>query len=360
MLSAKKSPRFEYPFDNQGYCHRHSHVRLAKKKLTGGWKILQDFCAECAEEDEYGENQSDGSRYSRRSRRSANSRRSASSRKSVGSGAKSKRPSYRLDDDDETDSQLSSSRSTQNQKKIVKKMNYTDDDGEEGMYTGYVNSQYKPHGSGKMQYRNGERFSGEWCEGTKVHGKTTLSNYAKSKKKTGRKDKRDRRSKEPSSKVSGSSKNGTIGSVAGSVASMATRPIDNRGNGKLAIPVTPEQDRELNDETKEMPAHEQKKQEALRDYKSLYNTSAHVVKNMLFHDFYGDTGRYTGEVNAQTVPHGIGEITYDHGLVQEGIWTNGVLDEDGSTTSAAKNNAPNREGTAHERKSRRRAKSKDP
>jgi hypothetical protein len=41
---------------------------------------------------------------------------------------------------------------------------------------------------------------------------------------------------------------------------------------------------------------------------------------MRFVDYYGDPGRYTGEVNDVNMPHGMGEMTYDHGLVQDGKW----------------------------------------
>ena len=47
---------------------------------------------------------------------------------------------------------------------------------------------------------------------------------------------------------------------------------------------------------------------------------AKKVKGMTFVDYYGDPGRYTGEVNDANMPHGMGEITYDHGLVQGGKW----------------------------------------
>lgn len=232
----------------------------------------------------------------------------------------------------DSDSEHSTSQSEQNQQKIVKKMNFTDDNGDEGLYTGHVNSQYKPQGSGKMVYNNGKRFSGEWCEGSKVHGKTT---HEKPKRKD-RKDKRDKTKESP--KVS--SKNGSSRSGA------AARSTNNA-----------DKERDLNVKQKE-----EQKQAALREYKELYNTAAQVVKNMMFVDFYGDRGRYTGEVNAQKMPDGIGEIRYDHGLVQEGKWTNGVLDEDGSIISGPKN--PRTKGTTGEAKSvsssRRRARSKDP
>ena len=46
---------------------------------------------------------------------------------------------------------------------------------------------------------------------------------------------------------------------------------------------------------------------------------------MRFVDYYGDPGRYTGEVNDANMPHGMGEITYDHGLVQGGKWVSAQL-----------------------------------
>lgn len=229
------------------------------------------------------------------SRRSTTSRsRSVSSRKSVGGKSKSspRSPSSPFEDD-ETDSVLSTSQSEQHQKKkVVKKMNYTDDKGEEGLYTGYINSQCKPHGSGKMVYTNGKRFSGEWCEGTKVHGKT-------SDEKSKRRDK-NRESSKGSSKYASS--NGSVKS---------SKNASSNGSVKTAT--------EKDVTTTEKQKHEQK-QHALKEYKELYNNAAQISKNMLFVDFYGDRGRYTGEVNEQMMPHGMGEITYDHGLVQEGKW----------------------------------------
>jgi len=359
---------------SQGYCHRHSHARLAKKKLTGGWKILRDFCVECAEEDDqrqHGDNRSECSRSSRKSAASRSSRKSATSRsRRKPAGTQTKRSSNM----DETDS-VSTSQSEQNQKKLVKKMKYTDDDGDKGLYTGYVNSQYKPHGSGKMLYDNGNRFSGEWCEGTKVHGNTTMSHNGKFKrnqdKKNGKKE-NNTTNVESSFMASANSNYGTIGGDNGSVKASVTRTVGSGGNVNIkstvprtavigsvraSTPTSPKEHAEINNETKQNP----NKQAALRDYKALYNT-AHVVKNMLFVDLYGDRGRYTGEVNDQRIPHGLGSMTYDHGLIQEGNWINGVLGDDGSTTSAAKNKNPQRrrERTARERQPRRRAKSIDP
>lgn len=39
------------PFDKNGRCFVHNHIKLASKKLLGGWKIHFRFCPECAEDD---------------------------------------------------------------------------------------------------------------------------------------------------------------------------------------------------------------------------------------------------------------------------------------------------------------------
>ena len=39
------------PFDKNGRCFVHNHIKLASKKLLGGWKVHFRFCPECAEDD---------------------------------------------------------------------------------------------------------------------------------------------------------------------------------------------------------------------------------------------------------------------------------------------------------------------
>ena len=47
---------------------------------------------------------------------------------------------------------------------------------------------------------------------------------------------------------------------------------------------------------------------------------------MVWTDLNGDTGRYTGELNNDQLPHGKGLMKYDFtGLIGEGEWVNGVL-----------------------------------
>jgi hypothetical protein len=50
------------------------------------------------------------------------------------------------------------------------------------------------------------------------------------------------------------------------------------------------------------------------------------VNGLPWSDYNGQSGRYTGEVNEQFLPHGRGEMVYDKGFVSAGMWFNGVLD----------------------------------
>ena len=40
-----------YLFDRKGYCIRHPHIRLRKKKLLGGWQVLITHCPSCCVEE---------------------------------------------------------------------------------------------------------------------------------------------------------------------------------------------------------------------------------------------------------------------------------------------------------------------
>merc|ERR1712238_372179 len=51
------------------------------------------------------------------------------------------------------------------------------------------------------------------------------------------------------------------------------------------------------------------------------------ARGMEWTDFNGSSGRYTGEVNNEGVPHGKGIMKYSYGLIAEGEFNNGVLKE---------------------------------
>lgn len=49
------------------------------------------------------------------------------------------------------------------------------------------------------------------------------------------------------------------------------------------------------------------------------------VEGMKWSDKFGKSGRYSGDVNAEYVPHGMGSMHYDFGLTVEGKWVDGTL-----------------------------------
>ncbi|KAL3802481.1 hypothetical protein ACHAW5_009740 [Stephanodiscus triporus] len=152
----RKTDRFgALPFDEEGYCHAHPSVRLAKKKALGGWKVLHDICPDCAH---------DASSNHGGSVRSKSSKRSGSK----GTG--------RVFDDSgsETSSHRSGKSSGSRKKKIrVKDMRYRDENDKEGRYSGDVNEDHQPHGQGKMKYKDGSSFEGVWVDGSQAHGKSS-------------------------------------------------------------------------------------------------------------------------------------------------------------------------------------------
>eukprot|EP00986_Skeletonema_menzelii_P002647 scaffold737_cov120-Skeletonema_menzelii.AAC.1 len=225
------------PFDEEGYCHAHPSVRIAKKKALGGWKVIHDICPDCA-------NDASSVAGSTRSR--------GSSRKSSGTG--------RYYDDSGSDassykSGRSASSSTSRKKKIrVKAMKCKDENGKEGRYTGDVNEDHQPHGHGKIKYKDGAAFDGVWSEGSQVHGKS----YRAKSSRCGSSDKKK----------------------------------DDWSSGK----------REGEGGKK-------------------------LVKRMMWLDYYGDPGEYTGEVDSSGMPDGKGSMKYDHGLIQDGNWRRGQFIE---------------------------------
>ena len=52
-----------------------------------------------------------------------------------------------------------------------------------------------------------------------------------------------------------------------------------------------------------------------------------TVRKMKWMDYYGDPGQYTGQVDSTNMPNGKGTMRYDHGLVQDGMWSRGQFME---------------------------------
>lgn len=149
----------------------------------------------------------------------------------------------------------------------VKQMPFTDQFGDFGLYTGQVNEDGRPDGKGSMKYDNGVFYEGTWTNGGQDQ-KAALQ-YER---------------------------------IRGGFTSW-------QGKGKQAT-----------------------KSGMVLPWNARKNDSHNAnektnVRGMEWTDLNGDSGRYTGEVNADELPHGHGIMKYDFGLIAEGEWNNGVLKE---------------------------------
>lgn len=251
------------PFDEEGYCHAHPGVRLAKKKALGGWKVLHDICPDCAHD----------------ASSQAGSRSSKSSR---GTGRYFDGESGGDATSDDASSYKSGKSSNSRKKKIrVKDMKYRDENGKDGRYSGDVDEDHSPHGQGKMKYKDGSVFVGVWSEGSQVHGKTTKS----SKNKNNKAPVSNSGSTSDSKSRRGDKSSGSGSKKSGSKDWARIEDGKSNGGGKKG------------------------------------------VRKMKWMDYYGDPGEYTGEVDSSQMPNGKGSMKYDHGLIQEGLWTKGQFVE---------------------------------
>jgi len=151
--------------------------------------------------------------------------------------------------------------------RTVKQMPFTDQFGDFGFFSGNVDEQGRPDGKGSIKYENGVFYEGTWAAG--CQDKLAASQYG--------------RIRGGFTSWSGKGKSGT---KSGSVLPWNARKND---------------------------AH---------DAQSKTNT-----RGMEWVDLNGDSGRYSGEINNDQLPHGNGIMRYDFGLIAEGEWVNGVLKE---------------------------------
>jgi len=149
----------------------------------------------------------------------------------------------------------------------VKQLPFTDNFGDFGLYTGAVNENGKPDGKGSMKYENGVYYEGTWTAG--CQDEQAAQQY--------------QRIRGGFTSWSGKGKSGTKSGY--------TMPWNARHGDRYDAQATTN------------------------------------VRGMDWTDLTGASGRYTGEVNAGRLPHGRGVMRYDVGLIAEGDWSHGVLQE---------------------------------
>ncbi|EED93292.1 predicted protein [Thalassiosira pseudonana CCMP1335] len=177
-------------YDSKGRCVDHPHIRLRKKKMLGrGWKVLMSACPDCCVEElrriklVESDRKKQGSRREKKKSSSKHRRRGSSSR---GTSMPPPLPSKALKESDDTASLSGSSGGSNDPSRrttiqmdqvvpIVKKSNqdgiyvrcmqWTDDKGDKGSYTGEVDSRFIPNGMGSMEYEDGTVKKGDWKNG---------------------------------------------------------------------------------------------------------------------------------------------------------------------------------------------------
>jgi len=204
----------------------------------------------------------------------------------------------------------------------VAKMPFTDKYSRSGNYTGDINEYGQPHGSGTLRYTNGMVYEGIWTEGHSEDmdanmGKATKHGFSgdwKSGTKIAKKEREKRKEQDMDdlrSFISQSVRSGMSGtnaseSVGGGTSlqgggSQYNNSINGNSNGRRP------------------PPHSQQGQQGRPQQQT-----KEKVHKVPWSDVNGFSGHYTGEVNAQNVPDGRGFMQYSNGVVEEGMFCNGV------------------------------------
>eukprot|EP00804_Cyclotella_cryptica_P030161 CCRYP_009569-RA/>CCRYP_009569-RA protein AED:0.02 eAED:0.02 QI:425/1/1/1/1/1/2/375/1020 len=292
-------------YDDKGRCVKHPHIKLRKKKLLGGWKVMLVNCPDCCIEEMLKMRRNGPGRAGQSDAKGEKVKRSPSedSHSSAAMPPISQLTIRNKNDDDQSSSSGSASEITYGTKTDysrssamgswqqygpgghnnpiasadnsgsgsgphrVTRMPFTDPYGHKGWYTGEVASgSGLPHGKGTMHYCDGRMRGGLWSNGLAAAGGGSGGTLNKM-----------------GSKSSGS------GSSVSSQHSHHSR--------KEHPP--PSLDRES------------------------------VVVGMEWMDLNGRCGFFTGETDEQRKPHGMGSMRYNDGKVLEGEWHHGEFDRHG-------------------------------
>ncbi|KAL3790619.1 hypothetical protein ACHAW5_004186 [Stephanodiscus triporus] len=167
----------------------------------------------------------------------------------------------------------SSQRITRQGSKLqVSKMPYKDHNNREGSYTGEINEYGQPNGRGTLRYMDGTEFEGKWKDG---HSEEIDASMEKLKNGFSNWKSNTKMSK------------GGIGSQQSTeIHSSTGAPTISKGG--------------------EGQQHGR-------------------VSGMKWSDVNGFSGHYSGDVDSQHIPHGCGLMRYTNGVVEEGVFCNGVF-----------------------------------
>jgi len=320
------------PFDDRGRCIKHPHIRLRRKKMLGGWKIMMTNCPDCCIEqmlamrNEQQRSKGGGSKKGSGDRRRSSSRDSNGSRSQGGRNQRKPSPGMNKSGAVRRSESVDSSRNMPPISQLtirtsdgggdnasdcgsmgssaseitygtnggrsnnsagfhsggsgsndyphhVTRMPFTDAYGDKGWYTGEVASiSGLPHGKGTMHYCDGRVRDGLWSNG--MAGGTLQQ-----QKRSG---------------------DGSVTSSHG-----ALSPLMTRGSNGSSVESPPQQQQQFQQREKRRPI---------------------IKTDMPWTDLIGESGLYTGQTDKNGEPHGMGVMRYHDGSSLEGEWYHGELE----------------------------------
>lgn len=279
-------------YDDKGRCVKHPHIKLRKKKMLGGWKVLLNNCPDCCVEEmlKMRRNSADNSRKSRSQGKKKNKNEPEEGSQSTSSSSDRRPPIAQLNikgrGDDRSIGSASASTITyqsgenmwqqyvQRQPSVsgnganrVMGMPFTDANGDRGWYTGDVAmGSGLPHGMGQMNYCDGRIVRDRWVNGVDLQQQQEHQHGSFN---------------ENSSSGDGSSSG------------------RHRQHHRQQPPPPPRQSQQR---------------------------KSRVVCGLEWTDLDGQSGFFTGELNEDSgEPHGMGSMRYHDGGVLEGQWYEGSI-----------------------------------
>ncbi|KAL9188892.1 hypothetical protein ACHAXT_011382 [Thalassiosira profunda] len=306
-------------FDDRGRCVSHPHIKLRKKKLLGGWKVLLVNCPDCCIEEmlrmKRDANGASGGRGSAKGARKPK-RRSNNDEGSASHGSNQSPPIAQLtirtheadtSDVESTGSSASEITFTSGQQSRsselgsggsgphrVTRMPFTDAYGDKGWYTGEVASgSGLPHGRGTMHYCDGRTREGWWSNGLAGSGGGPGGH-------------------------GGGSRKGARGPPPTHPPPRGDGSVHSRSSANHHPGPPPPQSQPFSP-----PSHHHNN---LPPQQHLPQTNG-AVHDMEWTDLRGRFGVYTGETDASGEPHGLGSVRYeDEAGAVEGEWFHGELE----------------------------------
>ena len=283
--------------DQRGRCLFHPHIRLQKPKLFGGWKVLFQHCPDCAVEHMK-------KTYEKLRTTEKDTRKKDENEERHHEKVKKKRSSERLKE-----------KHTDSKRRIDPIIGKSV--GDEGFAVDRVEVRGKKDGHHSPRKKEREKPKEETIEAHLMPKKIQDTsepthdegyfNGVQEKLKAGSSEEFNQRTQEQSPEQNTEQK----------TEQKAEPPLPENESQAIVLHIEPQS-------TKSPPPENQTHDT---------NRKPKKVNGLPWCDYNGHSGRYTGEINEKYLPHGAGEMIYDRGVISSGIWFDGVLDTEDTSSS---------------------------